>query len=115
MKRESGQPEGFCASILAQVAEMLVQAMVNSLELCQSEWSDQEAFVLSIHGTQLKLTAAWFPKEYLQAVHSPTMPVDQTLWVRRSKPYDLKDPYQRVQALMVYIALSRIYIAVRVA
>ncbi|ODM16251.1 hypothetical protein SI65_08250 [Aspergillus cristatus] len=79
--------------------------MVNSLELSQSEWSDQEAFVLSTYGIHLKLMSALFPKEYLQGVHSPTMPVEQTLWVIRTKPYDLKDPDQRAQALKVCIAL----------
>lgn len=65
---------------------MLGQAMFNSLELSQSEWSNQEAFILSIYGTYLKLTAAWFPKEYLQAVHSPVLERLGESWL-----YDLYD------------------------
>jgi hypothetical protein len=53
-------------------------------------WRDQEAFVLSIHRTHLKLTAAYFIAEYLSYVNSPTMSETEKLWVRRSEPYDVK-------------------------
>lgn len=79
--------------------------MENARQLHQDRWIDQEAFVLTIHGTHMKLTVARFPKEYLSAVNSANMPLNQALWVRRSQPYDLKLPEQRAEAFKVCISL----------
>jgi hypothetical protein len=59
--------------------------------------------MLSIHGTHLKLTVARFTKEYLHAVNSAIMPTNQTLWFRRSQPFNLNLPDQRAQAFKLCI------------
>lgn len=79
--------------------------MENSRQLGEDDWADQEAFVLNIHGTHLKLTAARFSKEYLRAVNSAVMPTYQTLCVRRSHPFDLKLPDERARAFKLCIGL----------
>jgi hypothetical protein len=79
--------------------------MEHAKQLNSHLWTDQEAFVISIHSTCLKLTAAWFSKEYLSHVNSPTMPTTEILWIRRSKAFDLKLQADRAQALKLYIGL----------
>jgi hypothetical protein len=68
-------------------------------------WRDQEAFILSMHGTHLKLTATYFTAEYLSHVNSPTMPETEKLWVRRSEPHDLKLKSGRAGALQLCIGI----------
>jgi hypothetical protein len=86
-----------------EVAKLLGQAMEHAAQL--GGWRDQEAFVLSIHGTHVKLTAAHFTAKYLRHVNSPTMPETEKLWVRRSKPYDLKLQSGRADALKLCIGI----------
>jgi hypothetical protein len=82
---------------------MLGQAMEQAAQL--GSWRDQEAFVLSIHGTQLRLIAAHFTAKYLSHVNSSTMPTTEHLWVRRSKCYDIKLVADRPGALKLCIGL----------
>lgn len=103
---KSGEQEGYCASVLGQeVAELLGQAMEQSKEVSPNTWVDQEGFVVSVHGTKLKITAAHFSAEYLSSVNSKIMPVSQVLWVRRTAPLDLRDVDDRVEALRWIIGL----------
>jgi hypothetical protein len=88
-----------------EVAELLGQAMEHCANL--GGFRDQEAFVLSIHGTHLKLTVAYFTEQYLSYVNSPTMPITETLWVRRSPAIDLKLEEGRRNALRLLIGLIR--------
>lgn len=85
------------------MGELLGQAMEHIVQLGQRR--DQEAFVLSIHGTQLKLTAAYLTADYLSYVHSPMIPDHEKLWVRRSEPYDLKTRLGRAGALKMLIGI----------
>lgn len=68
-------------------------------------WSDREAFVLSIHGTRLRLIAAHFTAKYLSCVNSATMPTTEHLWVRRSKWFDLKLVAERPGALKLCMGI----------
>lgn len=63
------------------------------------EWRDQKAFVLTVHGTYLRLTIANFTAKYLSHVNSSTTPESEMVRVRRSKPYDLKRPVERAEGL----------------
>lgn len=100
------EEEGHCADILAQeVAELLGQAMENRKQVSENRWVEQESFTVSIHGTKLKITAAYFSAEYLHHVSSRITPTDQVLWVRRTGPLDLREPAQRAQALRWLIGL----------
>jgi hypothetical protein len=69
-------------------------------------WRDQEAFVLSIHGTHIRLIASHFTAKYLSHVNSPTMPTTEHLMVRRSKWYDLKLMSDRREALKLCIGID---------
>ena len=70
-------------------------------------WADQEAFVVSIHGTRLKITAAHFKEEYLKAVNSNTMPISHTQWLRRTYSLDLRKVQDRIEALRWLFGLLR--------
>jgi hypothetical protein len=85
------------------VAELLGQAIEQSGQI--GGGCDQEAFVLSVHGTRLKLVAARFSAAYLSYVRSEKMPVEEYLWVRRSEPYDLKTHLGRVVGLKICIGI----------
>jgi hypothetical protein len=66
---------------------------------------DQEAFVCTIHGTQVRLVAARFTASYLASLKTNHIPLTETLYVRRSKVYDLKTPEGRKRALKLCIGL----------
>ncbi|KAK2789956.1 hypothetical protein FQN52_005764 [Onygenales sp. PD_12] len=68
---------------------------------------DEEAYLLTIHGTQLHLVTAYFTADYLRHMQSTTMPVNQFLFVKRSRFYELKEPWQRVEAPKLIIGLFR--------
>ena len=69
--------------------------------------SDQEAYVLTIHGTPFRIVTARFSLEYLSHVPSPTMPLDQHLHVRRSRCYEMENPGDRVEALKACVGLVK--------
>ncbi|PKX90067.1 uncharacterized protein P174DRAFT_377347 [Aspergillus novofumigatus IBT 16806] len=94
----TGQPERFNYKILGQeVAELLGIACEQDRLLNRRE--DQEAFLISIHGTQVRLVAAYFTADYLHAVKSKFLAADQYLWVRRTRAMELKSRQGRVEAL----------------
>ena len=53
------EDEGCCKSILGQgFTKLLGQAMTQSRQVvANGRWIDQESFVISIHGTRLRMTA----------------------------------------------------------
>lgn len=105
----AGEEERCCEDILGQeIAELLGQVMMQSRQVSGDDgWVDQEAFVVNIHGTRLKITAARFEGEYLAAVNSNTMPVSLTQWVRRTYALDLRRVQGRMEALRWLLGLVR--------
>ena len=64
---------------MQMVGELLGQAMEQSRSV-RSNWQDQEACVLSIHGTEVRVIAALFTAKYIGAVNSAnTIPPDSYL------------------------------------
>jgi hypothetical protein len=98
LHRGTGQPERFNYKTLGQeVAELLGIACEQDRLLNRRE--DQEAFLISIHGTQVRLVAAYFTADYLHAVKSKFLPADQYLWGRRTRAMELKSRQGREEAL----------------
>lgn len=67
---QGGQEEENQKEILAQELAELLGIVLARYRLGDSGKGDQEAFVVTIHGTQLHLMAANFTEAYLQAVQS---------------------------------------------
>lgn len=105
MVSEVGQPEEYNTTSVAQeVAELVSQAQ-NEYKAEHGSNGDQESFVLTIHGTQVRLAAAYFTAEYLGYLESAQMPVDQHLYVRRSRFFEMKNPEDRKETLKMCIGL----------
>lgn len=104
IRRHAGEEEPYSSKVLAQqVAEILGQAAGHVTEL--GEYKDQEAFVLSIHGTQIRLIVAHISAAYLRYLGTSTMPVTEHLYVRRSRAFDMKLQPGRAEALRLCIGL----------
>lgn len=102
----TGQPEAYNPKTAAQeVAEMLGQALAE-YRAGGSE-RDEMSYVVTIHGTRLRVAGAYFTKRYLDLVQSPHMPTDEHLYVRRSEFYELKDQGGRAAALKLLVGLFR--------
>ncbi|EAW19853.1 uncharacterized protein NFIA_094730 [Aspergillus fischeri NRRL 181] len=98
LHRGTGQPERFNYKTLGQeVAELLGIACGQDRLLNRRE--DQEVFLISIHGTQVRLVAAYFTADYLHAVKPNFLPAEQYLWVRRTRAMELKSRQGREEAL----------------
>lgn len=107
-KVKSGEVERCCEHILGQeFAELLGQAMKQSREVTENGWINQEVYVVSIHGTRLKITAARFEGEYIAAVNSNNMPAEMIQWVHRTSALDLRGVEDRVEALKWLLGLVR--------
>ncbi|KAI9760682.1 MAG: hypothetical protein M1840_002358 [Geoglossum simile] len=102
--RAAGEEEKYSDALLGQeLAELLGQAMANINEL--GKLADQEALLLTIHGTHLRLVVARFTAAYLSHIKSNTIPESEQLWVRRSSPFQLKDRKGREDALRMVIGV----------
>ncbi|KAH0534228.1 hypothetical protein FGG08_007185 [Glutinoglossum americanum] len=102
--RAAGEEEKYSEALLGQeLAELLGHAMANVNELVQP--TDQEALLLTIHGTHLKLVVARFTTAYLTYVKSHSIPESERLWIRRSSPFQLKDREGREGALRMIIGI----------
>lgn len=103
--RGTDQEEDYDAKSLAQeVAELLAMALAN-FNSANSTKGDQEAYLMTIHGTRFRLTTANFTAEYLRCVQSTQMPTKEHLYVRRSRHFELKDPGGRTDTLMTAMGL----------
>ncbi len=102
--RHAGEPEPLLARVFGQeVAELLAQAQVNSDELASVR--DQEAFIISVHGTQLRLIAAHFRSVYLAALTTSFLPAEEVLRVRRSRAFEMKLVEERIAILKTLLGL----------
>ncbi|RDH38339.1 hypothetical protein BDQ94DRAFT_165492 [Aspergillus welwitschiae] len=116
IKRSSGEPEKFNPTVFAQeVGEMIGSVGAQrSRPVLIKHTSDQEAFVICMHGTLFYISAAYFSPEYIHYIETtePTTIAagENLLWIRRSIHFDLKCPEDRGQALKFFWALVK-YIA----
>lgn len=102
----AGQPEPPNDKLLAQeFASLLGRAMMASQRFSK-EWTDQEAWQLTIHGTEMRIMTACFSRDYLAAVNSSEMPLHQHVTVFRSSPINLKRVAERSQAVEAVMALT---------
>ena len=89
------------------VGELLSQAMEQSRSM-GSTWQDQEAWVLSIHGTEIRVVTTLFTANYMGVVNSANaIPSDSDLYVFQSRPINLKYNSGRNEIPKVIIALLR--------
>ncbi|KAL3264250.1 hypothetical protein ABHI18_000994 [Aspergillus niger] len=115
IKRSSGEPEKFNPTVFAQeVGEMIGSVGAQPSRPVLIKHSDQEAFVICMHGTLFYISAAYFSPEYIHYIETtePTTIAagENLLWIRRSIHFDLKCPEDRGQALKFFWALVK-YIA----
>lgn len=68
-------------------------------------WKDQEAWALTIHGTEVRLVTALFSQKYLQYVNGSFMYPTEHLVVFRSEPFNLKTDDGRAMALKAIFGL----------
>lgn len=101
------QQEGYNPTSLAQEVGELVAMALNEFSRQIPRQNDEETFLLSIHGTKLRLVTTYFTAEYFSHLQSHQMPVSQVLYVRRSQFFEMKDPDGRVEALRMCIGLTR--------
>lgn len=80
-----------------EVAEMLRQALAEYRT--GGPERDEKSYVLTAHGTRLRLVGAYFTEGYLRPVQSSSLPTNQHLYVRRSKFYELRCLEYRVATL----------------
>lgn len=89
------------------VGELLGQAMEQSRSM-GSNWQDQEAWVLSIHGTEVRAVTTLFTAKYMGVVNSANaIPSDSDLYVFQSQPINLKYDSGRREIPKIIIALLR--------
>jgi hypothetical protein len=84
---------------------MLAQAQKNYREL--PTHADQEAFVVSIHGTQLRLVAAHFSSSYLASLATSSLAASEIIMVRRSRAFEIKHVPDRIEALKMLVGFFR--------
>ncbi|KAJ9193527.1 hypothetical protein DTO207G8_2472 [Paecilomyces variotii] len=105
--RRPGDPDPFNWDTFAQeVAKLLGQAMASCKEM-HGGWKDQDAWLISIHGTEVRLVTARFKEGYLRQVNSSMVARTEYLVVFRSRPFDIITDEGRVQAVRAIIALLR--------
>ncbi|KAJ9195145.1 hypothetical protein DTO164E3_6906 [Paecilomyces variotii] len=105
--RRPGDPDPFNWDTFAQeVAKLLGQAMASCKEM-HGGWKDQDAWLISIHGTEVRLVTARFKEGYLRQVNSSMVARTEYLVVFRSRPFDLILDEGRVQAVKAIVALLR--------
>jgi hypothetical protein len=106
LKHSSGEQESFSPNVLAQEAgELLGQAMSHCKQIPGGDWQDQEAWGLTIHGTEVRLLACLVTKKYLSYLCSPFMRDSEHLVIFRSEPFNLKLDEERPKALKAVMAL----------
>ena len=87
------------------MAELLAAALTQHRE--ETDAGDQEAYLLTVHGTQMRLVTAYFSDDYLKHVQSDILPATEHLYVRRSRFFELKDPGDKVEALRLVLSVVR--------
>lgn len=96
-------------SLTQEVGEMVAMAL-NKFRRQPAQENGKETFLLSIHGTKLRLATACITRESLSLLQPNQMPASHELYVRRLKFFDIINPGDRVEALRMCIGLLK-YIA----
>lgn len=68
------------------------------------KWMGQDAWMFTVHGTEVRLVTTFFSKEYLAAVNSRIMSPRLRAVIFRSKPLDMRSADDRKLALKVCMA-----------
>ena len=89
------------------MAETLSQAMSSCMEAHGKQWKAQDAWCLSIHGTEIRLVTAHFSEMYLKMVNGVMMRPSQRLVIFRSQPLNLKYGHERPLAVKAIMALLK--------
>ena len=71
-----------------------------------TDWTDQEAWQLTMHGTEMRMMTAYFLHGYSADVNSSHVPLHQRITVFRSRPINLKRVAARPQAVKAMMALA---------
>jgi hypothetical protein len=85
--------------------KLLAQAQANAEKL--AAYRDQEAFIVTIHGTQLRVIAAHFTSTNLAAVTMSFLPTSEVVRVRRSSAFEMKLVANGMAALSMLIGYFR--------
>lgn len=92
-------------SILAQEFANLLRKAISTSQSVHRAWRTEEAWIISIRGTEVRLVTALFKRHYLASANSTSMDTHQRLVVFRSQPYSLKRREERQLALKAIFAL----------
>lgn len=77
------------------------------MEAHEGQWKAQDAWCLSIHGTEIRLVTAHFSEMYLKMVNGVMMRPSEKLLVFRSQPLNLKYDHERPLAVKAIMALLK--------
>jgi len=80
-------------TITQEFAELLVQAQANLP--ANTSFPDQLSYGIIIHGTVMYVVAIHFPAAYLEQIHKNRLDADQIVYLRRSRPFELKRSQDR--------------------
>lgn len=103
--RRTGEAEDLILVILGQEFANLLGKVMTMSQKVFKEWRDQEAWMVTTHGTELKLVASHFTAEHMAKVSSRAIPTKFRKVVFRSGPFNLKLVEDRIEALRSLIAL----------
>ncbi|OJJ79742.1 uncharacterized protein ASPGLDRAFT_936868 [Aspergillus glaucus CBS 516.65] len=99
------EQEPYSDSIFGQeVAEPLGQAFACS-NGADGKWNDHDGWLITLHGSKLRVLHAYFSQSYLLQVNSPVLPLEQRLPVWCSPQFNLKYPNEWDQALRMVMGL----------
>ena len=79
--------------------------MVACREKEGQKWIAQDAWAISVHGSEVRLITTHFTETYLAYVNSPQIPTTEYQVVYRSKPFNLKYDEGTIEALRAVMAL----------
>ncbi len=69
--------------------------------------ADPEAFIVSIHSTQLRPVAAHLSSRYLASVTTSSLAASNFIMVRRSRAFEIKHVPDRIEALKMLVGFFR--------
>ncbi|PWY73758.1 hypothetical protein BO94DRAFT_549748 [Aspergillus sclerotioniger CBS 115572] len=108
VRHPANGPEPHRKDIVAQEFALLYgQACACSTSSSDEVVNGHDGWLVSIHGTRLRLSYAEFTKEYLEAVRGELLPADLHVKVLRTREYHLKHTADLIQALKAVMGLLK--------